>query len=271
MHSICCYNINYHSAWGSTQSSRAHSWKAYVTLMYGLLSFHDNYFLLLNKDYNTIKLVQFITGSQIPTSCVNFDIYECRPNSIRHDNRFNWAASPRLSKFFEPDKSQIKLTKDDHYIGLREEFGLAELTDAQKRLSENFYFLCRFLTEYNVRIDLLSERRQKALDQKIGGVEQFSKFLLLQTGPDPFVSLLTKNESERIRLSSGAIENHKRQLFKVLMNTNFKEVNPDHIVSRIQYELRSFQHILAGGNERQSKVVEAVTLKALNDARKRNV
>jgi len=236
--------------------------------MYGLVSFHQNFFVLVNDNYKNTKLVQHLFGSQFPTMCVNLKLYKCRTDEISQKNSDSYALSPRLARFNEADTSVHRLVDDDCYIDTRESFGLAELTEDQHTIKTNFKFVYEFLNTYFSRLALLEERKLAAIDQKIEGVKQLEEFLLLQTGEDAFISTLSANQQERIRRGEGVVKNYNQQLLNAIMNLNIKKDTTE-LIGLLQFEMQSFQPVLASGNKRQSQVISTLASKSLTDTRKR--
>jgi len=236
--------------------------------MYGLLSFHNNCFVVVDKDYKSIKLVQHLIASQFPATCINISAYECRTKHITSENCQDYSANYQLSRHFRLDNAPHKI-KDDAYIDLRHTFGLKPLNEEQSSMINNIKFLHRFLKTYISRSSLATERRNAGLQQQKQGIRELEKFLLLQTGGDEFVKTLANNECDRIDASIGVAENHQRQLYKSIINIDIKSMGIDTLISRLDFELKSIQPVLAWGLERQSKVVSNLAIHSLNDARKR--
>lgn len=236
--------------------------------MYGLLGFHNNCFVVVDTDYESIKLVQHLIASQFPATCINISAYECRTENVTTENCQDYSANYQLSRHFRPDNSPYKI-KDDAYIDLRHTFGLKPLNEEQLSMINNIKFLHKFLKTYLSRLSYATERRNAGLEQQKNGLREIEKFLLLQTGTDEFVKTLANNERDRINASIGVAENHQRQLYKAIMNINIKSLNVDEFISRLSLELKSIQPVLAWGMERQSAVINNLATNALNDARKR--
>lgn len=235
--------------------------------MYGLLSFHNNCFVVVDKDYKSIKLVQHLIASQFPATCINISAYECRTEKVTSENCQDYSANYQLSRHFRPDNTPYKI-KDDAYIDLRHTFGLTPLNEELLSVINNIKFLHKFLKLYTNRLSIATERRKKGLEQQKQGIQELEKFLLLQTGIDEFVKTLANNEHDRIDASIGVAENHQRQLYKSIINIDIKSLDIDKFIARLTFELNSIQPVLAWGLERQSKVIKNLAIKSLVDSRK---